>query len=154
MGVVIALDVGDRRIGVAKSDALGMLASPLTTLERRRDRETYAEIARLISEYAVETVVVGLPKMLNNTVGIQAEKVLRFVEGLKPVLTVPVVTWDERLTTTEATRLLRPETEPGRRSGSSKKRQQYIKDNVDQVAATLLLESYLAASASRGKAGA
>jgi putative Holliday junction resolvase len=152
MGVVLALDVGDRRIGVAKSDALGMLASPLTTLERRRDRETCAEIARLVSEYAVETVVVGLPKMLNNTVGIQAEKVLRFVEGLKSVLTVPVVTWDERLTTTEATRLLRPEVESGRRVGSSKKRQRYIKANVDQVAATLLLESYLAAS--RGKAGA
>lgn len=140
MGVVIALDVGDRRIGVAKSDPIGMVASPLTTLERRQN--IYAEIARLVSEHGAEVVVVGLPKTLDNTVGIQAEKVLRFVEALRPFLTVPVVMWDERFTTTEATRLLR--FSGGRRIGSSKKRQRYVRENVDEVAATLLLESYLA----------
>jgi len=146
MGVLLALDVGDRRIGVAKSDPLGILASPLTTLERRRDPETLAEIARLVSEHAAETVVVGLPKMLDNRIGIQAEKVLRFVDALRSVLTVPVVTWDERLTTTEATRLLRRKREPGRRGGTSPQQQRRLREHVDQVAATLLLESYLAAN--------
>lgn len=140
MGVVIALDVGDRRIGVAKSDPLGMIASPLTTLHHKQN--IHAEISRLVSEHGAEVVVVGLPKMLNNTLGIQAEKVLRFIETLKPLLAVPIVLWDERFTTIEANRLLR--FSGGRRVGSSKKRQRYVRENVDEVAATLLLESYLA----------
>jgi putative Holliday junction resolvase len=132
----MGLDVGDKRIGVALSDALGILASPLRTLERRGDKSALADIARLVETHAVEAVVVGLPKRLDNTIGIQAEKVTAFAEKLRNRVTVPVILWDERLTTAEAARLLPP-------AGASRKRREYRKHKVDQVAAVLLLESYL-----------
>ncbi|GIX06310.1 MAG: putative pre-16S rRNA nuclease [Candidatus Poribacteria bacterium] len=150
MGVILALDVGEKRIGVAASDPLELLASPVTTLRRSDDRSAIAAIAKLVRDRGAERVVVGVPKTLRNEEGVIAQRVLRFVERLRRELSVPVETWDERLTTVQAERILRRPEAPGRRRGRSKKRHRYIKEHVDQVAAVLLLESYLSARGRRG----
>ncbi|MDA1193384.1 MAG: Holliday junction resolvase RuvX [Candidatus Poribacteria bacterium] len=143
MGAILALDVGERRIGIAASDALGILASPVETLERRKDADAVRAIQAHVEARRVEKIVVGLPKTLRNEVGAQAEKVLAFVEKLKGGVSVEIELWDERLTTSEAHRYLRAREEPGRRRKTTKKQQKYVKQNVDQVAAVLLLETYL-----------
>ena len=148
MGVLMALDVGEKRIGVATSDALGILASPVTTIERDRTAQAIDDIAALVREYRAEKVVVGLPITLRNTHSRQTQKVRSFVDKLDDALDVPVVVWDERLTTAEATRILRGP-DDGRRKGPSTKRRRKVKDNVDQVAAALILQSYMAAEGNR-----
>jgi putative Holliday junction resolvase len=147
VGVLLALDVGERRVGVAVSDALGILASPVKTLTRTTTAALLEDIAELVREYRAEKVVVGLPKTLRNTHSRQTQKVTSFADNLMKALDVPVVLWDERLTTAEATRILRGP-DDGRRKGTSAKRRKRVKDNVDQVAATLVLESYMAAQRS------
>ncbi|MBM3213894.1 Holliday junction resolvase RuvX [Candidatus Poribacteria bacterium] len=144
MPILLGLDVGDKRIGVAKSDALGMLATPLTTIERSSDRAACREIVRIAAEHDAVRIVVGLPKMLDNSIGIQAEKVLVFVQQLKAATEVPVVLWDERLTTTEASRVLRKPSRTGRRQAPSKKERERVKARLDEVSAAIILESYLA----------
>jgi len=148
MGVLLALDVGERRIGVAASDALGILASPLTTIQRDSTTQAIAEIVALVRKYKAEKVVVGLPITLRNTHSRQTQKVRSFVDKLEDALEAPVVVWDERLTTAEATRILRGP-DDGRRKGPSAKRRQKVKENVDQVAAALILEAYMAAAGNR-----
>ena len=143
-GVLLALDVGEKRVGVAVSDALGILASPLKTLQRTTTAALLEDIAELVRDHGAEAVVVGLPKTLRNTHSRQTQKVTSFADNLVKALDVPVVLWDERLSTAEATRILRGP-DDGRRRGASTKRRKRVKDNVDQVAATLVLESYMAA---------
>jgi len=143
MGVILALDVGEKRVGVAASDALGILASPVTTLSRTTTSALVGDVAALVAKHDATTVVVGLPVTLRNTHSRQTQKVTSFADTLADGLDVPVVLWDERLSTAEATRLLRGP-DDGRRKGPSKKRRQRVKDNVDQVAATLILEAYMA----------
>ncbi len=143
-GVLLALDVGEKRVGVAVSDALGILASPLKTLTRTTTAALLEDIAELVRDRGAEAVVVGLPKTLRNTHSRQTQKVTSFADNLVKALDVPVVLWDERLSTAEATRILRGP-DDGRRRGASTKRRKRVKDNVDQVAATLVLESYMAA---------
>ncbi|MEK7847927.1 MAG: Holliday junction resolvase RuvX, partial [Chloroflexota bacterium] len=99
---LLGLDVGDRRIGVAVSDPTGALAFPLTILHRQEEGRDMAEVARLVAEQAAGAVVVGLPRSLSGATGPQAEKVLAFVAVLKDKLTVPVHTYDERLSTVAA----------------------------------------------------
>ena len=100
----MGLDVGDRRIGVAISDELGLTATPRGVL--KRDGREWATIARMAGEEQVGEIVVGLPRSLRGELGPQAEKVLRFIETLRARTEVPVREWDERLSTVEAERVL------------------------------------------------
>lgn len=127
----IALDVGEKTVGIAVTDELGISASPRETL--RRDGTEMDRLVRLVKEENVGEVVVGLPISLNGTLGPSAQKVLQFVEELRGRLEVPVETWDERLTTAEAEKML-----IAADTRRAKRRQV-----IDQVAATLILQGYL-----------
>jgi putative Holliday junction resolvase len=101
---VLALDYGAARTGVAVTDATGELARPLTVVERAASPDGLERIRELAQEHAVDRVVVGLPLTLRGERGRQAEETEAFVEALRPLLEVPVVTYDERFTTSLATR--------------------------------------------------
>lgn len=128
----MALDVGDRRIGVALSDPTATIASPLTTIHRVAERTDHERIAELVREYSVGRVVVGLPRTLRGELGPQARKVMRFADNLARVVEAPVVYWDERHTTVDAERIIR-----------SRKRGRGCKERLDEVAAAVILQSYL-----------
>ena len=129
---ILGLDVGDARIGVSISDELCIAAHGLCTIYRKSRKKDVHAVRQIINEYNVEKLIVGLPKMLNGEIGIQAQKVQKFIADLQK-LNIPIVTWDERLTTAEAHRILR-ET-----NASRKKRKKVI----DQLSAVLILEAYL-----------
>jgi putative Holliday junction resolvase len=129
----LGLDVGDARIGVALSDETATLASGLLTLPRVGPRRDVRVLVGLVREHHVGTVVVGLPLRLDGGVGPQAEKVQGFADALRRSLDVPVVTWDERLTSVAADELL---AEAGVRRRDRKSR-------IDQAAAVLILQGYL-----------
>lgn len=130
---VMGLDYGDRRIGVALSDALKWTAQGLTVVETRRDGGELDKLAEIAKENEVSEVVVGLPKNMNGTIGPRGEICMAFAEQIKEKLGLPVRLWDERLTTVAAERTLK-EAEI-----SLKKRKQV----VDKMAATLILQNYL-----------
>lgn len=130
---VLALDVGDRRIGVAISDPSGIVAQPLTVITRQGTAVDVETLRALVTERDVGAIVVGLPLTLRGERGPQAQKVLAWVEHLRRGMPVPVHLLDERLTTVQGERSLR---ETGT---SSRKRKQVI----DQVAAQLLLQHFL-----------
>ena len=129
---IICLDVGDKRIGVAVSDALGMAAHGLKTINRDG---CMPALKAVIEEYQEEigSILVGLPKMLSGAVGIQGEKVLAFVEELKSSLQLPVIMWDERLSTVSAEKALLE-------AGLSRDKRKGLRD---KVAAVIILQSYL-----------
>jgi putative pre-16S rRNA nuclease len=130
----LALDVGSKRIGIAVSDELGLTAQPVLTLERRRNtREDLRSIARLCRRYAVAGIVVGNPVKLDGAMSSQAEKVQVFAAGLGELTGLPIHLWDERLTTHEAHQMLYE-------AGHARQDHQRV---VDQVAATLILQSFL-----------
>ena len=131
----MALDVGSRRIGVAVSDPLGITAQGLDTIQRQNKRRDLEALRRLLAEYQIKEVVVGLPLRLSGAEGTQSEKMRRFAEDLESHFGVTVHLWDERWTSTEANRLLR-ETDL-----SIEKRAKA----VDRMAATLILQSWLEA---------
>jgi putative Holliday junction resolvase len=133
MGRVLGLDVGDHRIGIAMSDALGLTAQRLTVLERRGAAYDVEAVRRLVEQHGVDTIVVGLPLTMRGEQGIQAKKVTSFSNALKRLLSVPVELLDERLTTVQGERALL-ETNASRR-----KRKQVL----DQVAAQLILQQFL-----------
>ena len=133
MPVILGLDVGDARIGVAISDKLCIAAHRLCTIERKNLEHDIGEIQQIIEENQVDKVVVGIPKRLSGKIGIQAQKVQQFVEHLKENLEVPIETWDEGLTTVAAEKILIS------MDVSRRKRKKII----DQLAAALILESYL-----------
>jgi putative Holliday junction resolvase len=130
---LLGLDLGERRIGIALSDETATLASGLATLERVGPKKDLKAIAALVREHQVSDVVVGLPRHLDGSLGIEAQKALAFMEELRPVVKVPVVSWDERFTSALATQAL---VEAGVRRRDRKQ-------VVDKVAATLILQSYL-----------
>jgi putative Holliday junction resolvase len=130
---LLGLDVGDRRIGVALSDETATLASGLPTLERVGPRKDVRAVAELVRLNDVGEVVIGQPRRLDGTLGLQAEKVQAFVDSLRPVLRVPLTNWDERFTTTIAEQTLI----------EAHVRRQKRREVVDQVAAVLILQSYL-----------
>jgi putative Holliday junction resolvase len=141
---ILALDVGNRRIGLAVTDELGITAQGLRTLERsskRRDLETLKKIAR---KYEVGEVVVGRPVHMSGDASGQSEKVKKFAKELGEVLEMPIHFYDERLTSWEAHELLD-------REGLSREEK---KGKVDQVAATLILQGYLQSKSKRRDAEA
>lgn len=133
MGRILGLDVGARRIGIAVSDPLGITAQGLDTLQRRNKRADFEQLGRVIREYLVQEIVVGLPLRMSGAEGIQAEKMQSFAEELRKRFRLPVHLWDERLTSAEANRLLR-ETEL-----SIEKRGKA----VDRMAAVLILQGWM-----------
>ncbi len=133
---VLALDIGDRRIGIAVSDPTGLIARPLRVLERRSKKEDFAVLASLVSEYGVERVIVGRPLTLRGEVGPQARRVEAYARALAEALPVPVELWDERYTTVAAQEILETVRRPGRRRP---------RGDVDAVAAAVLLQGFLEA---------
>jgi len=137
---ILGLDVGTKRIGIAISDELGWTAQGIKTLHRRESKSDLREIRDIVGQYGVEEIVVGLPRNMNGSLGPQAQMVLGFIRDLRGVLDVPILTWDERLSTVEATKILI------KGDLSRKKRKQ----KVDMSAAALILQSYLDSLARKG----
>jgi putative Holliday junction resolvase len=131
---VLALDVGKKRIGLAVSDALGLTAQGIETLQRTRIRDDLARLEELCAHWNVQTLLVGEPLHMSGAESRQSEYTREFAARLADHLHLPVIFWDERLTSVEAGRLLRE----GGASLEQRKRA------VDRLAAVLLLESYLA----------
>jgi putative holliday junction resolvase len=135
---VMALDVGMRRIGVAVSDALGITAQGLETVQRRNKRADFDVLRELLERYEVAEIVVGLPLRMSGEEGRMSEKMTAFADDLRKKFALPVHLWDERLTSAEANRILRStELSIDKRAGA-----------VDRMAAVLILQSFLAARAS------
>lgn len=133
---VMGLDFGSRTVGVAVSDPLGITAQGVEIIRRESEnklRRTLARIEALIAEYQVTFLVLGFPKNMNNTIGERAEKSLAFKEMLERRTGLPVVMWDERLTTVEANRTLM----------ESGVRREKRKEYVDKLAAVYILQGYL-----------
>ncbi len=130
---VLGLDVGSKTIGLAVSDPLGITAQGLETIRRKNKRTDLAQLAKVIKDYAVVEIVVGYPLRLSGATGTQSEKMQVFAEELRKKFGLPVHLWDERLTSSQANRLLR-EAEV-----SVKKRGQA----VDRMAAMLILQSWM-----------
>ena len=133
---ILGLDYGSKTVGVAVSDPLGITAQGVSTIWRKQEnklRQTLAQIEKLVEDYQVERIVLGYPKNMNNTVGERALKSLEFKEMLERRTGLPVVMWDDRLTTVEANRTLM---ESGVRREN---RKQYL----DELAAIFILQSYL-----------
>jgi putative Holliday junction resolvase len=132
-GRVMALDVGERRIGVALSDPTRMLASPLTTIRAVPRSTALKRILTLIRDYQVTALVVGLPLTMNGDIGPQATLVQQFVDELRPLIDIPIAFVDERLTTVAAERMMidlkiKPEQRRAR---------------IDEMAASIILQDFL-----------
>ena len=133
---IMGLDYGSKTVGVAISDPLKITAQGIETIQRKEEnklRKTLARIEELAKEYEVETIVLGFPKNMNNTIGDRAEKSLELKEMLERRTGLPVVMWDERLTTVEAERTLI----------ESNVRRENRKKYVDKIAAVFILQGYL-----------
>jgi len=130
---ILAVDYGLARIGLAVSDPTGLLAQGLSVLKRESDGLAVRAIAEVVREYGVDEAVVGLPRNMDGSVGPRAKACQRFAELLHEAAEIPVATFDERLTTVAAERILIA-------ANMSRKRRKQV---VDSVAATLLLQDYL-----------
>lgn len=135
---ILGLDVGDKTIGIAISDEMGWTAQGLKTLTRNSKKDEIAEIKEILEEYDVGEILVGLPKNMNGSVGPQGEKVIAFTEKLKHALSLPVVLWDERLTTVRAEKTLLE-------ADLSRKKRKGLRD---KLAAQFILQGYLDRKAS------
>jgi putative Holliday junction resolvase len=131
MNRVLAFDFGRARIGVAISDELQLLAHPFETISA--NKQPAARLAEIVREKNVHRVVAGIPRQMNGQIGTAATEVLAFVEKLRAILPCPIVTWDERLSTVAAHRALR----------DAGKKTRQTRSYVDQVAAQMILQSYL-----------
>jgi len=130
---ILALDPGTKRIGVALSDELGWTAQPLETFERKSLAADIAHINELVRRHEVREIVIGMPVQMNGRVGPAAQSAQQFLEAVQAAVGIPVIAWDERLTTKAAEQML-IEADVSRRKR---------KGAVDRVAAALLLKSYL-----------
>lgn len=130
---LIGLDVGDRTIGVAVSDLLMITAQGVTTIRRKNFKEDIQELKKIIAEYNVTKIIVGIPKMMDGSIGIQGQKVIDFTEKMKKKIDLPVDFQDERLTTALSEKLLISA------DVKRKKRKQII----DKIAAIEILSTYM-----------
>jgi putative Holliday junction resolvase len=133
MARLLALDLGERRIGVAVSDPTGMLARPLTTVVRASREDDFEAISYLIEEHAAKGVIIGLPLSLNGTEGPQARRIRRYAERLAKALDVPIQFWDERYSSVEAAEIL----------SEKRGRPARARGELDAMAAAIILQSYL-----------
>lgn len=130
---ILGLDVGERTIGVAMSDPLGYTAQGINTIRRKNLAIDLAEIRKICDEYTVDSIVLGLPKNMNGTIGPSGEKVIELSKILEEELHVPVKLWDERLTTVAAHKAMIE----GDLSRAKRKK------IVDKIAAIYILQGYL-----------
>ena len=130
---ILALDVGSKRIGLAVSDPLGITAQGLEVLIRKNPQADLERLVEVARQWGVQKIVVGLPRHMDGRLGSAAPQILELVEVLQKTLGVEVVTWEERLTTVEAERVLI-------QADVSRKRRRQV---VDQLAAVLILQNYL-----------
>jgi putative Holliday junction resolvase len=136
---ILGLDVGSKTIGMAVSDPLGITAQGLRTLRRKNKRLDLQALEELIRKYEIAEIVVGYPLRMSGAEGTQSEKMARFAEDLRKHFQLPVHLWDERLTSAEANRVLRESEMSIKRRG----------EVVDQLAAVLILQSWMEAKGSR-----
>jgi putative Holliday junction resolvase len=134
---ILALDHGTVRIGVALSDELKMIASPLEFIPAEPFADFLTRLKQLLQEKEVEQIIVGLPRNMDGSFGPAAEKVRDFITTLKTEVNLPIRTWDERLTSSQANRILI----------EGNVRRDKRKEKVDGMAAAILLQSYLDATA-------
>ena len=126
---IMGLDVGEKRIGVAVSDSLGYIAQGISVIKR----ENTEELKKIVSDYDIEKIVVGMPKDTDGSIGRQGKKVLAFIECLKQEIDLPILSWDERFTTREAERVLL-------KADLSRAKRKKV---IDKLAAALILQNYL-----------
>ena len=129
----MGLDVGSHTIGVAISDELGMTAQPIKTIKRKSKQEDVEVIKAIIAEFEIAKIVVGLPKNMDGTLGKQAETTFRWIKDLQKEITLPMITWDERLSTVGASRVLLE-------ADLSREKRKKV---IDKLAAVLILQGYL-----------
>jgi putative Holliday junction resolvase len=132
-GRILALDVGARRIGVAVTDPLGITAQGLETLQRQNKRYDFEYLRRVIRDFDIKEIVVGLPLRMSGAEGTQSEKMRAFAEDLRKKFRLPVHLWDERLTSAEANRFLRETDLSIEKRGKA----------VDRMAAVLILQGWM-----------
>jgi len=130
---IMGLDIGSHTIGIAISDELGMTAQGLNTIRRKLMEEDLKEITKVIDQYQIEKIVVGLPKNMDGTLGKQAEMVFQWIKASKEKIRLPMVTWDERLSTVGASKILLE-------ADLSRKKRKKV---IDKLAAVLILQGYL-----------
>ena len=130
---ILALDHGTKRIGVAISDELKMLAHPMEFILAESMPAFVERLKTILAEKPCELILVGMPRNMDGSFGPAAEKVREFIAKLQPLVTLPIKTWDERLTSTQANRMMT--------EGNVRRDQRKLK--VDAMAAALLLQSYL-----------
>jgi putative Holliday junction resolvase len=133
MSRILALDHGSKRIGVAISDEMKMIAQPLEFIPAEPIAGAFTRLQAILADKPAELILVGMPRNMDGTYGPAAEKVRAFVEQLKQAVPVPVRTWDERLTSAQANRVLL--------QGNVRRDQR--KEKVDAIAAAILLQSFL-----------
>lgn len=131
--IVIALDIGEKRIGIAVSDPLGIIAQGLPTITNTGEKDAVGKIKEVVTEYKAEKLVIGLPQNLNGTLGKQAEYVLGFIRSLKKELDLEIITWDERFSSLGVERVL---LDAGVRREKRKK-------SLDKLSAQWILQGYL-----------
>lgn len=130
---IMGLDIGSHTIGVAITDELRITAQGLKTIRRKSKEEDFEEIIRIIDQFKIGKIVVGLPKNMNGTLGKQAERVLQWIKTIRQKVDLPIVTWDERFSTVEASRILL-EADLSRRKR---------KKAIDKLAAVIILQGYI-----------
>jgi putative Holliday junction resolvase len=130
---VLGIDFGDKRIGLAVSDKLGLTAQSIGHYEIKNQKEDKKYFKELVSKYQIGEIVIGFPLRMNGTQGLRVEKTKEFAEWLQKAIDLPIVFWDERLTTKQALRIL-----------SQQKMKHKMKKNLkDQISAVIILSSYL-----------
>ena len=132
MSRILGIDFGERRIGLAVSDALGITAQGLPTLDTRKTKDILTYIENIIKEKNVTKVIVGMPKNMNGTIGPQGKEVEKFIQELIKRTKMEVIPWDERLSSVQSLKAMRE-------MGTKQKH----KEVTDRISATLILQSYL-----------
>lgn len=130
---ILAIDHGTRRMGIAVSDELHMIASPLEYIPAEPWNAFLERLQALLQEKEVGLILVGMPRNMDGSYGPAAEKVRGFIEKLRETITLPIKTWDERWTSTQANRLL----------AEAKVKKGKRRESVDKMAAALILQNYL-----------
>lgn len=130
---ILGIDYGDKNIGLAVSDELSITAHPLKSYKAKNKNEDMKFFKDLIKKYHTTKIVIGLPLRMNGSEGSRVEKTKKFASWLKKSLDIPIIYWDERLTTKQASQIMREK-------GLSNKKK---KEQVDQISAVLILSSYL-----------
>lgn len=132
MARILAIDFGERRIGLAVSDPLGITAQGLPTIDAKKSKDLFSHIQEIIKDKKVTKIVVGMPRNMDGSIGSKGEQVQKFIQKLARKTGVEVTSWDERLTSVQSQKSMRE-------MGIKQKQ----KEAVDRISATLILQSYL-----------